>query len=50
MYYATTYILHLVELHLYIDCWKAFGEHREIQIAMYMYHEMKRKIYFISSF
>ena len=40
--------LHCVELHLYIYFRKAFGEHCDIQIAIY--YEMKLKIYFISSF
>ena len=48
MWYATKYILHLVKLHLYIYCRKAFEEHCDIQIAID--NEMKLTIYLISSF
>ena len=46
MYYALTYILFLVERHLYLYYRKAFGEYCDIQIAID--NEMKLKIYYIS--
>ena len=46
MQYATTYVMCRAELHLYIYCRKAFGEHFDIQIAID--YEMKLKIHFIS--
>ena len=40
--------MYRVELHLYIDCRKAFGEHFDIQITID--YDLKIKIDFISSF
>ena len=48
MQYATTYIMHHVELHLYIYCREAFGKHFDIQIAID--YEMKLKICLILVF
>ena len=48
MLYITTYILHRVELHVYIYWKKPFGEHCVIHIARD--YETKIKIYLISSF
>ena len=48
MLYATSYILHRVELHLYIYYRKVFGEHYDIHIVID--YDMKLRIYFIPSF